>query len=71
MGVQPDSKVVRVHDVVKDFRPGFGLRTKRILHGITFDVCEGEIFGFVGPKVLRTWRPRSLLRSGMLICVSC
>ena len=42
--------VVRVQNVVKDFRPGFGLRTKRILHGISFEVNEGEIFGFVGPN---------------------
>jgi ABC-2 type transport system ATP-binding protein len=42
--------VVQVRDVVKDFRPGFGLRRKRVLHGISFDVQEGEIFGFVGPN---------------------
>jgi ABC-2 type transport system ATP-binding protein len=42
--------VVVVDGVVKDFRPGFGLRTKRILHGISFTVREGEIFGFVGPN---------------------
>ena len=42
--------IVRVEDIVKDFRPGFGLRKKRVLHGITFDVREGEIFGFVGPN---------------------
>lgn len=44
------SGIVRVSDVVKDFRPGFGLRRKRVLHGVTFDVHEGEIFGFVGPN---------------------
>jgi len=42
--------VVVVEDVVKDFRPGLGLRKKRILHGISFSVREGEIFGFVGPN---------------------
>jgi ABC-2 type transport system ATP-binding protein len=42
--------VVRVEKVVKDFRPGFGMRRKRVLHGVTFDVREGEIFGFVGPN---------------------
>jgi ABC-2 type transport system ATP-binding protein len=42
--------IVQVEDIVKDFRPGFGLRKKRVLHGITLDVREGEIFGFVGPN---------------------
>ena len=42
--------VVRVEEIVKDFRPGFGLRVKRVLHGISFDVGRGEIFGFVGPN---------------------
>jgi len=44
------SAVVSVKDVVKDFRPGFGLRTRRVLHGVSFDVRAGEIFGFVGPN---------------------
>jgi ABC-2 type transport system ATP-binding protein len=41
---------VAVENVAKDFRPGFGLRRKRVLHGISFRVREGEIFGFVGPN---------------------
>jgi ABC-2 type transport system ATP-binding protein len=44
------AEIVRVEDVVKDFRPGFGLRRKRVLHGISFSVREREIFGFVGPN---------------------
>jgi len=44
------NEVVRVDGIVKDFRPGFGLRRKRVLHGVTFQVREGEIFGFVGPN---------------------
>ena len=44
------NEIVRVQGVVKDFRPGFGLRRKRVLHGVTFDVQENEIFGFVGPN---------------------
>jgi ABC-2 type transport system ATP-binding protein len=44
------AEVVRVEGVTKDFRPGFGLRVKRVLHGISFRVREGEIFGFVGPN---------------------
>jgi len=43
-------EIVQVKNVVKDFRPGFGLRRKRVLHGVAFDVLEGEIFGFVGPN---------------------
>ncbi len=43
-------EIVLVEDIVKDFRPGFGLRRKRVLHGISFRVREGEIFGFVGPN---------------------
>ncbi len=42
--------IVRVENVVKDFRPGFGVRRKRVLHGISFSVRKGEIFGFVGPN---------------------
>ena len=44
------SDIVIVEDIVKDFRPGFGLRRKRVLHGISFRVREQEIFGFVGPN---------------------
>jgi ABC-2 type transport system ATP-binding protein len=43
-------QIVRIENIVKDFRPGFGLRKKRVLHGISFSVREGEIFGFVGPN---------------------
>jgi ABC-2 type transport system ATP-binding protein len=44
------AEIVRVEALVKDFRPGLGLRRKRVLHGISFGVREGEIFGFVGPN---------------------
>ena len=47
---QAEQPVVWVQDVVKDFRPGFGLRRKRVLDGISFSVRRGEIFGFVGPN---------------------
>jgi len=43
-------EIVEVENVTKDVRPGFGLRTKRVLHDISFCVREGEIFGFVGPN---------------------
>ena len=42
--------IVRVEGLVKDFWPGFGVRRKRVLHGISFCVQEGEIFGCVGPN---------------------
>ena len=42
--------VVNIQEITKDFRPGFGLRVKRVLHGISFSVKQGEIFGFVGPN---------------------
>jgi ABC-2 type transport system ATP-binding protein len=42
--------IVRIEGIVKDFRPGLGLRRQRVLHGISFEVREGEIFGFVGPN---------------------
>ena len=44
------AEIVRVDELVKDFRPGFGLRRKRVLHGISFQVREREIFGFIGPN---------------------
>ncbi|MBM4384264.1 MAG: ABC transporter ATP-binding protein [Deltaproteobacteria bacterium] len=42
--------VVRVSGLVKDFRPGLGLRKKRVLHGIDLEVKRGELFGFIGPN---------------------
>ena len=45
-----DDIIVRVDGLVKDFRPGFGLRKKRVLHGISFEVRRGESFGFIGPN---------------------
>jgi len=44
------AEIVRVDELVKDVRPGFGLRVKRILDGISFRVREREIFGFIGPN---------------------
>ncbi|MEE2678634.1 MAG: ABC transporter ATP-binding protein [Myxococcota bacterium] len=42
--------IVCVEGLEKEFRTGFGLRRTRVLHGISFGVQEGEIFGFVGPN---------------------
>jgi ABC-2 type transport system ATP-binding protein len=47
---EPGREIVRAMDIVKDFRPGFGLRRTRVLEGIRFAVREREIFGFVGPN---------------------
>lgn len=43
-------EIVCVEGIVKDFRPGLGIRPKRVLHGVSFAVREGEIYGFVGPN---------------------
>jgi len=43
-------EIVSVTELVKEFRVGLRARRKRVLHGITFGVREGEIFGFVGPN---------------------
>ena len=43
-------EIVVVEDLTKDVRPGFGLRRKRVLDGISFRVRQGEAFGFVGPN---------------------
>jgi ABC-2 type transport system ATP-binding protein len=48
--VSASAEIVRVDDLIKDVRPGFGLRKKRILDGISFRVREREIFGFIGPN---------------------
>jgi ABC-2 type transport system ATP-binding protein len=48
--VSTSAEIVRVDDLVKDVRPGFGLVKKRILDGISFRVREREIFGFIGPN---------------------
>ena len=46
MSVDESNQVVRIDGIVKDFRPGFGLRTKRVLHGETLRVDTGCIVGF-------------------------
>lgn len=43
-------EVVRVTNLVKDFRVGFGMRRRRVLDDVSFVAHEGEIFGFVGPN---------------------
>jgi ABC-2 type transport system ATP-binding protein len=41
---------VEVEGLVKEFRPGLGVRARRVLDGVSFGVRAGEIFGFVGPN---------------------
>src|SRR5262249_21982741 len=41
---------VQCEGLVKEFRSGLGLRSKRVLRGVSFSVRAGEIFGFVGPN---------------------
>ncbi len=43
-------EVVCVENLEKAFPVGLGLRKRSVLHGISFRVMEGEIFGFVGPN---------------------
>ncbi len=43
-------EVVRVENLVKDFRVGFGIRKRRVLSDVSFSALEGEIFGFIGPN---------------------
>jgi ABC-2 type transport system ATP-binding protein len=43
-------EVVRVENLVKDFRVGFGMRRRRVLADVSFSAFEGEIFGFIGPN---------------------
>ena len=43
------AEVVRVRDVVKDFRTGLGLGRRRVLHGISLMVGAGETLAIVGP----------------------
>ncbi|MCP3984697.1 MAG: ABC transporter ATP-binding protein [bacterium] len=45
-----ETPIVSIENLVKDFRPGFGLRRKRVLDGISFEVRRGEVFGFIGPN---------------------
>ena len=42
--------VVSVERLTKSLRTGLGLRAKRVLNGVSFQVHEGEIFAFVGPN---------------------
>lgn len=42
------STILEIKDVEQSFRGGFWLQKSKILHGISFSVPEGAIYGFVG-----------------------
>lgn len=42
--------MLRVNNLVKDFKTGFLGNKTRVLKNVSFTVNEGEIFGFVGPN---------------------
>jgi ABC-2 type transport system ATP-binding protein len=42
--------LIRAQDLSKEFRQGFFMRRVRALHGVSFDVHAGDIFGFLGPN---------------------
>ena len=42
--------MLRVNDLVKDYKTGFFGKKTRVLRNVSFTVNEGEIFGFVGPN---------------------
>lgn len=44
------AEAISVQCLVKDFRPGLGLRKRRVLNEVSFSVREGEVYGFVGPN---------------------
>ena len=42
--------MLKVENLVKDFKSGFLGKKIRVLHDVNFEVSKGEIFGFVGPN---------------------
>jgi ABC-2 type transport system ATP-binding protein len=42
--------VLKVENLTKSFAPGFIPRKREILRGLSFEVSEGEIFGYLGPN---------------------
>ena len=42
--------MLEVKGLVKDYKSGFIAKKVRVLHDVTFNVIEGEIFGFIGPN---------------------
>ena len=42
--------IIEAENLIKDFKTDFWKKTKRVLHGVTFGVDEGSIYGFLGPN---------------------
>jgi len=42
--------MLSIENVQQTFRSGFLMHSKEILHGVTFQVPKGSIFGFLGPN---------------------
>ena len=42
--------LIRAEALSKEFRQGFFMRRVRALHSVSFEVAEGDIFGFLGPN---------------------
>jgi ABC-2 type transport system ATP-binding protein len=45
-----DTPAVVTKNLSKDFRFGFTLRRKRVLHDLNLEVRRGEVFGYLGPN---------------------
>ena len=54
-------EVVRVENLVKDFRVGFGMRRRRVLADVSFSAFEGEIFSHVSREDFVRYMAGSLL----------
>lgn len=42
--------MLKVDNLIKDYKTGFLKKNNLVLKGVSFEVDEGEIFGFVGPN---------------------